>query len=511
MQKVLQLITILLLANTANAQFTRLPSGIEYRVIKAGKGKTTAKIGDFIGIILKGTCSGQTLFDTKTINKGNNGPVNFPVSKKQFNGDVMEVLALLHEGDSATIRIPQDSFYRNAPQAQRTKGVKPGEPVIYNVGVYTIKTAAQFKKEQEDYKKQLAMNAKMQADFKKQQDQMRIAQKKAADALKKQDKEISTYLSTNNISNAKKLPSGVYYTIDEAGGTEVIKSNYEVTFNYTTGLMGGKNYDSSTDTAFGHVTPAKVIVGQRQLLSGWDEAIQKFKKGSKGKIFIPSNYAYGDMKYGIRPNDTIPANSIIKIDLEIVDALDSTGVAKQKAEVAKQQAEAAKLQAEAAKALALKDDSIIQDFIKTNNLPAKKTASGLYYVIIKEGTGEMPKVNDDVTMNYTGMFLDGTKFDSNEDTAFQHVAPFNFPLGQRRVIAGWDEGVAMLKQGTKAKLILPSAIGYGAQGSGKIPANAVLQFDVELVSFKKGASPAPQNMQMMPQNIKVGQGKKTKK
>ena len=69
-----------------------------------------------------------------------------------------------------------------------------------------------------------------------------------------------------------------------------------------------------------------------------------------------------------------------------------------------------------------------------------------------------------------------------------HVTPLNFPLGQGRVIRGWDEGIALLKKGTKAKFILPSAIAYGKSGSGKIPANSILQFDVELLDFKK---PAP--------------------
>jgi FKBP-type peptidyl-prolyl cis-trans isomerase len=87
------------------------------------------------------------------------------------------------------------------------------------------------------------------------------------------------------------------------------------------------------------------------------------------------------------------------------------------------------------------------------------------------------------------MFLDGNKFDSNLDSSFGHVTPLNFPVGQGRVIRGWDEGIMLLKKGTKAKFILPSTIGYGANGSGKIPANAILQFDVELLDFKKPEPP----------------------
>jgi FKBP-type peptidyl-prolyl cis-trans isomerase len=120
MQKLVLLLSILFVGYSAQSQI-RLASGLEYRLVKKGKGTKTAKPGDYISVVLKGVSSGATIFDTKTMNKpGQNLPVNFKVQKKQFNGDVIEVLALLHEGDSAVITIPQDSFYR-MPVAQRPK------------------------------------------------------------------------------------------------------------------------------------------------------------------------------------------------------------------------------------------------------------------------------------------------------------------------------------------------------------------------------------------------------
>jgi FKBP-type peptidyl-prolyl cis-trans isomerase len=95
-------------------------------------------------------------------------------------------------------------------------------------------------------------------------------------------------------------------------------------------------------------------------------------------------------------------------------------------------------------------------------------------------------------MNYTGTLLDGTKFDSNTDSAFSHVQPFEFALGLGQVIKGWDEGVSYLKPGSKATFYIPSPMAYGAQarpGGGAnpkgIPANSILFFDVELVGIKK--------------------------
>jgi FKBP-type peptidyl-prolyl cis-trans isomerase len=378
----------------------------------------------------------------------------------------MEVIRLLHVGDSVLVRIPQDSFYR-VPQAQR-KGIVAGEPVVYNIAVFSINTPEQIKKLQDDYKKSMEAIAKQQAIFKKQQQQQMAAQKKQAVIDKKQDQELQAYFSKNNITNSKKLPSGVYVVIDSAGSGEIIKPGFEVTMNYENLSLSGTKFDSNLDTTFHHVSPMKVNIGQGKLVAGWDEGMQQFKKGGKGKIFIPSKYGFGSNKFGIWPNDTIPANTILKIELEILDVIDVATVAKKLAE---------------------KEDSTIQAFLKSNNLTATKTNSGLYYVITQEASGNSPAVGDEVSMNYTGMFLDGNKFDSNLDSSFGHVTPLKFPLGQGRVIKGWDEGILLLKKGTKAKFILPSPIGYGANGSGKIPANSILQFDVELLDFKKPEPP----------------------
>lgn len=132
------------------------------------------------------------------------------------------------------------------------------------------------------------------------------------------------------------------------------------------------------------------------------------------------------------------------------------------------------------------DATLIEDFLKKNNITAQKSASGLNYVITMPGAGENAKAGQSVTVNYTGTTLDGKKFDSNVDSTFNHVQPFTFTLGQGQVIKGWDEGIALLKKGGKARLFIPSHIAYGAQSpSPAIPANSVLIFDVEVVNIEE--------------------------
>jgi peptidylprolyl isomerase len=114
-----------------------------------------------------------------------------------------------------------------------------------------------------------------------------------------------------------------------------------------------------------------------------------------------------------------------------------------------------------------------------------KTPSGLQYEDTKVGTGASPAKGQTCVMHYTGWLWEngakGNKFDSSVDRG----APFSFPLGQGRVIKGWDEGVATMKVGGKRTLLIPPDLGYGARGAGGvIPPNATLLFDVELLEIK---------------------------
>ena len=110
---------------------------------------------------------------------------------------------------------------------------------------------------------------------------------------------------------------------------------------------------------------------------------------------------------------------------------------------------------------------------------AVKTASGLVYLPLKEGAGASPAATDKVKVNYRGPFIDGKEFDSS----YAAGHPAEFKLNQ--VVKCWTEGVQMMKPGGKAKLVCPPDIAYGEHGSGAIPANATLVFEVELVSVEK--------------------------
>lgn len=107
---------------------------------------------------------------------------------------------------------------------------------------------------------------------------------------------------------------------------------------------------------------------------------------------------------------------------------------------------------------------------------SQKLPSGMYIRDQMEGTGSVAANGNTLTMRYTGWLANGAQFDSNQGRGFQ------FTLGEGVVIQGWDLGVKGMKTGGKRQLIIPPALGYGASGQGPIPPNAILVFDVTLVS-----------------------------
>ncbi len=139
----------------------------------------------------------------------------------------------------------------------------------------------------------------------------------------------------------------------------------------------------------------------------------------------------------------------------------------------------------------VKDDKVLQDYIAANNIKATKTAEGTYVEIQQEG-GEPAKDGQSVSVKYTGRFLDGEAFDSNVDSSFHHTEPFTLTIGAGGAIKGFDDGLRLLGKGAKGRLFIPSVLGYGSQGSGKIKPNTNLIFEIEVLDVKDAQAPLPQ-------------------
>ncbi|MCX6256487.1 MAG: FKBP-type peptidyl-prolyl cis-trans isomerase [Bacteroidia bacterium] len=123
---------------------------------------------------------------------------------------------------------------------------------------------------------------------------------------------------------------------------------------------------------------------------------------------------------------------------------------------------------------------LLADYLKKANITVKPTASGLYYIETKKGKGARAVPGKTITVHYTGSFIDGRVFDSS----LERNEPFSFELGKGSVIKGWDEGIAMMCEGGKATLIIPSPLAYKDKQTGPVAPFSTLIFEIEILKVK---------------------------
>lgn len=263
---------------------------------------------------------------------------------------------------------------------------------------------------------------------------------------------IQKYLTDNSITNAQKQASGLYFVpVTTNAAAPLATAGQVVSILYTGKLLNGTVFDATSQR---DNTPLSFRYGTNRVLAGIEEGLSLMHKGDKAILLIPSGLAYGS-----NASATIPANSVIRFEIELVD-LNPT--------------------------FAVPDDGLITRYLTKNNITtAQKQASGLYFVPTTVNTAGVPvTAGKTVSVLYTGKLLNGTVFDA---TSQRNNVPFSFVVGAtpKNVIAGFDEGVSLMRKGEKATLLIPSALAYGASGSGNsIGPNTVLIFDIEVVDVK---------------------------
>ncbi len=232
--------------------------------------------------------------------------------------------------------------------------------------------------------------------------------------------------------------SGLKYIIWKKGKGLKAEAGDNVFVHYAGRLLSGAPFDNSYDRG----KPFDFPLGGGRVIKGWDEGIAYLHVGDSATLIIPANLGYGSTD---RP--TIPANSTLIFDVQLMDV----------------------------------KKTVKPVPFETKGRDTVTTASGLRYIRLNETKGEQAAAGKNVSVHYTGYLLNGNVFDSS----ISRGQPISFPLGQGRVIKGWDEGIALLRVGEKARLLIPSALAYGERGAGGlIPPGADLIFDVELMEVK---------------------------
>jgi FKBP-type peptidyl-prolyl cis-trans isomerase FkpA len=231
--------------------------------------------------------------------------------------------------------------------------------------------------------------------------------------------------------------------------------------------------DSTLRDTYKEGTPQKMVLQAPQYKGSFEEGLALLADGDSAKITISADTLFAKIGQPMPP--MIKKGSELSFTVKVMSVLTSE-------EFQKQQSEAGVKQ----KAI---DNKTIEDFVAKNNWKgkARKTASGLYYVPLTEGSGASPAAGDNVKVHYTGKFLDGKEFDSSKNQG----KPLDLQVGAGMVIPGWEEGIMLMKKGEKGVLIIPSGLAYGPEAYGPIPGNSVLQFEMELIDFTKGKAQTP--------------------
>ena len=267
----------------------------------------------------------------------------------------------------------------------------------------------------------------------------------AEDYEKKEEEAINKYIEDNDIT-VQPTESGLYYIETKEGtGRQPVEGD-SVLVNYIrmnlTGYILETNIESvareySIWNPYVTYAPFGFGVGNINIIKGWNEGIKLMKEGGEATLLLPSSIAYCNYE-----------PMLFEITLLDVFSPDE-------------------------------ETELLEQYLLENNITTVPEESGLYYIETETGTGVQPQQGDTVDVHYTGRLIDSTIFDTSTGSD-----PFSFVLGTGYVISGWDEGIAYMKEGGKATLIIPSVLGYGSSGSESIPPYSTLFFDVELVDVR---------------------------
>lgn len=299
-----------------------------------------------------------------------------------------------------------------------------------------------------------------------------FAQEKEKEKSSKEDKKAKEKQRKKLVKGYKKTKEGLYYKFytQTKGGVKP-KTDDFVTVNMI--------YKNEQDTT---IFDSK-LVGEKMefplmpstFKGSFEDALMMMSKGDSASFWINGDSLYlrtfglEALPEGIKPSE------LLKFEVKLVNV-------RTKEEVQKEQMEQYAQEMAKIEQRKFAEPGEIAQYLKDNNITTQPTASGLYYIETKKGTGSKVEAGDTVQVHYTGMFLDGKPFDSSIGGA-----PIEFPVGVGMVIPGWDEGLQLMNEGGKAKFLIPSALAYGESGVGEglIPSYTPLVFEVEVVKVMK--------------------------
>lgn len=270
-------------------------------------------------------------------------------------------------------------------------------------------------------------------------------------------------------------PKGARYRIIKHGNGDKVKLNDVITFQF----LVKTDKDSVLESSYQVGRPAKTQVRASQNVADLMEVFPNLSVNDSALIRIPTDTMFAQHEEQRPP--FFPKGSFLNfvVKIEKIQALTEV-MGEAKAAMEKMRTDEAQTSAK---------------YIADNKLMPKTTASGLKYVVTRTAAGRKPLAGDTLLVNYTGKLLNGKVFDSSVESVAKasglqqpgrNYEPIEVAVGKGQVIQGWDEGLLLLNEGSKATFIIPSNLAYGERGTpdGTIPPFSTLAFDVEVVKVK---------------------------
>lgn len=288
-------------------------------------------------------------------------------------------------------------------------------------------------------------------------------------------------------TKTKETPSGLKFTMVKSGGADVAANGQIMVITFL--FKDGK--DSVWTDSQKNPFPTMIKVDSAMGVDPVMEVVQMLGKGDSVTFQVPAKELFAKtFRSPIPPGVDSTANFTFQIGVTDV-VTEERAMEMQKEFMTKQNEEALKAEKEQLG----KDTVAIDLFLKEKAIVAKKTASGLRYVISKPGVGPNAQTGQQVRVNYTGTLLDGTFFDSsiesvakanNAYNAQRPYEPLKLMLGTQSVISGWEEALTLMNQGSKMTVYIPSTLAYGNRRRSEVIAeNSILVFEMELVEIVK--------------------------
>ncbi len=272
--------------------YTKAESGLHYKFFTHDESGVTPHEGDGVAFkyVIKRHSDDSVLVDSKAVSRDGSGVTKFILPKSSFVGSIEDALMMLAKGDSAAFILSADSFFLKTNKMQALPPyIKPGEHLTIIIKLTEIKNKAE-----------------LEANQKMQQEEMA---KETARLQAAEQPAFEKHIADNKIT-AKPTPTGLIFIEEKKGKGAMAKPGDSIAVHYAGTLLDGTEFDNS----FKRGEPIGFVVGIGRVIPGWEEALQLMSKGTKAKIVIPSNLAYGP-----QGNQGIAPYSTLVFELEIVD------------------------------------------------------------------------------------------------------------------------------------------------------------------------------------------------